>query len=206
MERHFQGKRRPVFYRVPGGGVEVSPEGDEVRQAPRAIDNRPYGTGGNDRLSGCFSFCRGDYQSTAEYRAGTRHGVAVSDAPCGRRFLMFMTLAQCAPLQLPWEGTGPRGANGRASRTRLRGVGTKKSPPAGLAALRGAKRICFGIGLTCTARPAWSCGCSGPRRTSGSPRTGPWRAPGRRGSGGCNGSRRPGRPGTDPSCLPWRSG
>ena len=51
-----------------------------VRQAPRAIHNRPYGTGGNDRLSGRLSLCRGDYESTAGYRAGTRHGVAVLGA------------------------------------------------------------------------------------------------------------------------------
>ena len=61
-------------------------------------------------------------------------------------------------------------------------------------------------GLTCTVRPAWSGDRNDPRQPSGSCRTGPWRGRGRRGTGGCNGSRWPGSPDTLPSCRPWRSG
>ena len=58
--------------------------------------------------------------------------------------------------------------------------------------------------IICTARPDGSDARNEPRRPPGSWRTAPWHAPGRRGSGGCNGSRWPGTPDTCPCCQPWR--
>ena len=61
-------------------------------------------------------------------------------------------------------------------------------------------------GVTCTARPACSDARSGPRLPSGSRQTAGWHAPGRRGSGGCSGSRWTGSPDTCSYRPPWRRG
>ena len=87
------------------------------------------------------------------------------------------------------------------SALRCDGEGNKKSAPPFLAEKWGASmlpqaqlagNLCRqgrAVQLTCTARPGGSDARSAPRRPSGSRRTASGHARGRRGSGGCNGSR-----------------